>query len=134
MFLSKLKSEEKEYFLDLGIHLASSDGDFSDVEKENIKQMCQEMAIEERFDAKLNFEEALGQISEISDAYERKIVMIELAGIIMADGICTSEEKDHLKKIAEAMDINESECDTVIKLVSSLYGIYREIGTYLASK
>jgi len=45
MFLSKLKSEEKEYFLDLGIHLASSDGDFSDVEKENIKQMCQEMAI-----------------------------------------------------------------------------------------
>ena len=134
MFLSKLKSEEKELFLDLGIHLASSDGDFSEVEKNNIKQMCQEMGVRERFETKLDLNEALNQFSEIADIYEKKITMIELAGIVMADGIYTLEEKAFLHKITEVFNIDKNDCDTVIELVGKLHNLYTEIGTYLASK
>ncbi len=134
MFLSKLKSEEMELFLDLGIHLASCDGDFALVEKENIIQMCQEMGIEKRLDAKLSFNEALEQLSKLSNNYEKKIILLELAGIVMADGVCSPEEKELLMNIITTLNMKDSDCDAVIKLVSSLYSVYSEIGNYLASK
>jgi galactose-1-phosphate uridylyltransferase len=45
MFLNRLENEEKVAFLELAHHIARSDDDFSDQQKEIIATYCMEMQI-----------------------------------------------------------------------------------------
>lgn len=134
MFLSELKNTQKELFLDLCIHLSMSDGDFVDSEKNTILQMCKEMEIKERFTTVVNFDDALNQLAENATLREKRIILIEIAGVILADGIFASEEESAMRKISDSLEIDYSQCEKVVSMVQDLYGIYSKIGSFLTSK
>lgn len=134
MFLSELKNAQKELFLDLCIHLSMCDGDFSNSEKNTILQMCKEMEINERFTPGVVFDDALSQLAENASVREKRIILIEIAGIILADNVFASEEKNSLKKISDSLEIDYSQCEKVISMVQDLYVVYSKIGSFLTSK
>lgn len=134
MFLSELRNAQKELFLDLSIHLSMSDGYFVDSEKNTILQMCKEMEINERFTPVVDFEDALNQLAEDATIREKRIILIEAAGIILADGVFASEEKNAMRKISDSLAVDYSQCEKVISLVQDLYEIYSKFGSFLISK
>lgn len=134
MYLSELKDEQKELFLDLGIHLSMSDGDFSSHEKNTISQMCTEMGIAERFEQNVEFDTALSRLSEIATIREKRIILIELAGIVMADGVYSPEEKAVVENITKILEVDHAQYEKVIALIKDLFVVYSEIGDFLSSK
>lgn len=134
MYLSELRGEQKELFIDLGIHLSMSDGDFSSVEKNMIRQMCKEMEVSERLEKKVEFEVALNRIGENATVREKRIVLLELAGIVMADGVYSPEEQKAVEQIASALEIDYSHCENAILLIKDLFVVYSKMGNFLSSK
>lgn len=134
MFLSELKDEQKDLFLDLGIHLSMSDGEFSDTEKNTIRQMCREMGIDERLEENVEFDIALNRLSENATVREKRIVLLEIAGIVMADGVYSPEEKATVENISNALEVDYFHCENAISLVKDLFAVYSKIGGFLSSK
>lgn len=134
MFLHELKNTQKELFLDLSIYLSMSDGEFADSEKNTIVQMCREMEIEKRLTPNVNFDDALSQLAENTTIREKRIILIEIAGIIFADGIFASGEESLMKKISDSLKVDYSQCEKAIMLVRDLYEVYSKIGPFLSSK
>lgn len=134
MFLSELKLEQKELFLDLGIHLSMSDGDFSASEKKMILEMCKEMGISERLDAKLELKDAIDKIKEGITAREKRIILLETAGIVLVDGEYSDDEMSVMKEIAAILEIDYSQVEEVVAIVNNLLDVYSKIGEFLTKK
>lgn len=134
MFLSELKDEQKDLFLDLGIHLSKSDGEFLGAEKDNIRQMCKEMGIEERLEENVEFDIALNRLSESATVREKRIVLLEIAGIVMADGVYSLEEKEMVENVSNVLGFDYSHFENVISLIRDLFVAYSKIGDFLSSK
>lgn len=134
MFLGELKSEQKELFLDLGICLSMSDGDFSALEKKMILEMCKEMGISERLDAKLDFKDAIEKIKEGITTREKRIILLETAGIVLADGEYSDDEMSVMKEIAATLEIDYSQVEEVVATVNNLLDVYSKIGEFLTKK
>lgn len=134
MFLSELKDEQKDLFLDLGIHLSMSDGEFTKTEKNTICQMCKEMGIDERLEQNVDFDTALSRLGKNATVREKRIVLLEIAGVVMADEVYSSEEKAEVKKISDALGVDYSHCEDAISLVKDLFVVYSKIGNFLSNK
>lgn len=131
MYLQELKAEQKELFLDLSILLSSSDSNFSVEEKNLIKQICAEMQIEERYASTFEFKDVIDKLVDISTKKEKRIMLIELAGIIMVDGEYTDEENRFINDIAEKFSIPYDEVNKMILKVTELYGVYKKFSMFL---
>ena len=131
MYLAELNRQQKDLFLELSIHIATSDNDFCGEEKQLIKELCAEMNIAEKYDAEKSFEETITELTKDSSDREKRIIMLELTGVIMCDSKCTDGERQMLGKIADAFGIDRLEIDPFIEVVRELYNTYEKINALL---
>ncbi|MBO4897676.1 MAG: hypothetical protein J5590_05205 [Clostridia bacterium] len=131
MFLQELKMEQRDLFLDLCIAVSSSDNEFSNSEKGLIKQLCAEMMIKERYQIISEIDKTIDKLAEMSTQKEKRIMLIELAGIILVDGKYVEEEKEFIDKIGEKFSVPSDDIEKMMKIVLELYGVYGKIGAYL---
>ena len=96
--------------------------------------MCREMGIENRLEKEHTFEDALSLISAEITKREKRIVLLETAGIVLADGEFSEEEELLVKKISEGLGIEYSEYENVLETVKELLKIYSKIGEFLTKK
>lgn len=134
MFLAELKAEQRELFLDIGIALSMSDGDFSASEKKMILEMCREMGIAERLEPKSDIKSALKALKGGISAREKRIVLLEAAGIVLTDGEYSSDEVVAMKNIASELEIAYSEVEEVVGILGELLGVYTKIGQFLSKR
>lgn len=131
MYLQELKAEQKELFLDLSILLSSSDNNFSIEEKSLIKQICAEMQIEERYTSTAKFDDIVNKLVDISTKKHKRIMLIELAGIILVDGEYSDEEKQFLDDVGKKFSIPKVEIEKMILRVSELYDVYKKFSMFI---
>lgn len=134
MFLAELKPEQKELFLDLVICLSKSDGCFDESEQKVIIEMCREMGIKKRIDNRFEFKDALIKIKENITEREKRIILLETAGIVLADGNFSEDEAILIKNISEELQIEYDCYSDIIEMVKELYNVYSKIGTFLSGK
>ena len=132
MYLGSLNEKQKTMFLDLGIHLASADGEFSDQEKLAIDSLCAEMGIPSRYETDISVDDALIYFVENANKAECNIVFVELLGIAMADDIFDKSEKSMIKKVAVAFKITESDISKISEAIRKLFDTYKVIGSFIA--
>ncbi len=132
MYLSELRPEQKELFLDLGICISKGDGSFDDSERIVLSEMCREMGIPQRIENRLGFDEALVRIKETASTREKRVILIEAAGIILADGVYSEEEKGLVKRISEVLEIEYKQCEYVLRTVRDLFEVYDRLAAFLA--
>ena len=105
MFLNRLEEKEKVAFLELAHHIARSDNDFSEEQKNIIEKYCMEMQMvdieynEETFDIYTT-------LDKILDPRSRKIVLLEIMALIYSDDFLHEEERKVLEKILEEFGLN----------------------------
>ena len=134
MFLAELRPEQKELFLDLVILLSKSDCVFDESEQKAIFEMCREMEINERTENQLELNEVLKKIGETAYTREKRIILLETAGIVLADGVYSEEEESMIKDISDSLKIEYEQYQEVLKTIQELYGVYKKIGDFLSGK
>lgn len=122
MFLDKLNSEEQDAFLSLSVYAAKANGVVAEEEKNMIEEYCREMGIA-FFDAEdvLPFEKIVEIYSE-SEIQNRKIVLLEILGLVYADGIYDEKEKAFIQDFAEKIcldsEIVEKQTELIIRYLA----------------
>lgn len=113
MFLGLLNKEEKVAFLQLAHHMARSDGDFSDKQKEIIATYCYEMEIED-----INYDENSFNLDllleNIKNKKSQKIFLLEIMALVYSDNILHEEEEKVLDRMIDIFDFEKN--------ISVLYG------------
>lgn len=110
MFLNRLNQEEKVAFLELAHHIARSDSDFNDLQKEIINGYCFEMQVLdiEHNEKDFNLEITLNKINSLQS---QKIILLEIMALIYSDDILHKEEKKILDAIVEKFELNHTLID-----------------------
>jgi len=105
MFLNRLKKKEKKAFLELAHHVARSDNDFSEDQKNIIEKYCMEMQMEDiKYDeSKFDIYNTLGKITS---QRSRKIVLLEIMALIYSDDFLHEGERKVLEKVLEEFGLN----------------------------
>ncbi len=100
MFLHKLKKSEKVAFLKLAHHIAKSDNDFSESQKNIIGTYCMEMQINDIKYSEKNFD-LKKTLSKFKSQKSQKIVLLEIMALIYSDSYLHEEEEKVLIAMVE---------------------------------
>ena len=134
MYLSLLDFEKKQLFLELETYMAKIDGEFTDDEKTVIDIHCNEMKIDNNdYICKLDLDTVIDEIKTKFSAKEKKIVFLELAVTVLADGVYTDSEKELISKLSTILDIKKSDIDEALDIAEKLKKEYERCATFVTS-
>lgn len=133
MYLGELNALQKNRFLDLGISMAVADGVFADVEKRAIHLLCDEMRIEDRYEAEMPPEDAIRFFATEADRRIQRIVVFEMLGIAIADGVYDPGEQKLLADAIKTFSIDDKEIKEISETVRRLYGLYVQINRFIGA-
>ena len=107
MFLNRLKKKEKKAFLELAHHIARSDNDFSESQKDIIGKYCMEMQLDDikYNDKKFNLDKTL---SKIDSSKSQKIVLLEIMALVYSDSLLHVKEKKVLDAMIKKFNMKKS--------------------------
>ena len=129
MFLNQLNDDEKDMFISLSVHAAETNGDFADEENRMIQEYCKEMGVV-FFDSK-----NIKPMSEVTDYFNsvdisvKRIVYLELIGLLYADGDFDELEQSFAKEFAEKIGLSQKEVDIQTNLLNKYLEITKEMFT-----
>ncbi len=132
MYLNKLSGEQKELFLDLSIHAAKANNEFSEEEKSYIEQYCDEMQISPvRYESVNDIDSAVDKLIAVSAPTELKIITLELTALMLSDNNYDELEQKFMAKILSKTNLSNDEHDRMLRLLNNLSGIYGEINNLI---
>ena len=128
MYLRNLEEKEKIGFLELAYGIANSDNDFSHVEIDMLLLFREEMQIsEEKYQIqKMTLEDSMDIFKE-SSINNKKIVVLEMLGIVLADEIIAIEEEDILNKMIVKLNLDSDFLEKSKKTVLNLKNAYKDL-------
>lgn len=127
MFLNQLSDHEKEAFISLSVHVAKANGIFEEEEKSLIEEYCREMAIEEPdLENTMTMEEVEAVFSK-SENHIKKIVLLEVFGLVYSDGQYDSEEKGFISDFVQEIGLGAEEAEKLQKLIIKYLEVLKEI-------
>ena len=134
MYLSLLDFEKKQLFLELETYMAKIDGEFTDDEKTIIDIHCNEMKIDNNdYICKLDLDTVIDEIKTKFSAKEKKIVFLELAVTVLADGVYTDSEKELISKLSTILDIKKSDIDEALDIAEKLKMEYERCAAFVST-
>ncbi len=127
MFLTKLNSDEKEFFVNFIINLAKVDGKITDEERMQMIAYTNEMGITlKSLDSYSQSNEAIIKFfKENSDNQTQKAIFIESIALALVDGIDTKEEK-LIKQMQNAFEFDDLYKQKVINWLNAITPLYLE--------
>ena len=133
MYLSLLNEEQKKLFLKASILLSNADGNFSKVERIMLTHFCMEMNIQEPENLTVNesIEDIVMRMREIGCSRDNKIIIFELAGVVMADYVYDEKEKVMMEKIADGLDVDKEFADESLEIITDMAAMYKRIGVMI---
>jgi DnaJ-domain-containing protein 1 len=123
MFLNELKEGEKELFLELCVHAANANGLFVGEEKDLLKAYCAEMQMQVPSVIEETGEDAIIKKLKKASLKSKKIIVLEIIGLLQADKKVDKKERDFLKRLTAGIGISE----TNVKNIESLLEEYNDV-------
>ena len=123
MFLNQLSHQEKRMFLDLSIHVAKANDVLSAEEKTMISQYCSEMELSP---IELYETEPLETVTDyfsLADDRVKRIIMLEIYGLVYADGSFDEDESAMVNKFAESIGMAPEECARLHDAITEYYSV-----------
>ena len=127
MFLNRLDFVEKEAFISLAVKAAESNGYIADEEYQMIEDYCKEMGLA-FFDAKnLKPMEDVIRIYSEADDQNKLVAVLEIVGLMYADGSYDSKEKEFVNDFANKIGVTQDSVRKIEDTVMKYIGITREL-------
>ena len=127
MFLKMLKPTVKESFLDLAILAADSSGGISVEEKNMLKTFAIEMDIKPRYSTRKKFDNVMKTIVKEADDQEKRIVALEILGIMWSDSEYDDTEKEFVGNVTEMLGVDKKLVDKMSKKIKQYADVYMDI-------
>ena len=128
MFLKELRSNNKELFLQLSIHAALSNNIIEDTQKDVLNLYCEEIGINNyELEVKMDLDEILEKINTDTTYREKKIIILEIMALIMADSVYDLDEKKFMEDIIKKLDISDEVLEEAINLVNKFNLIFNDM-------
>ena len=132
MFLSQLKEENKELFLKLCVHAAMANDVFADEEKETIRLYCYEMEIPVHIpEIDSNLDELLSVMKDSTNETEKKIITLEILGLLKADEEFDDKEHRFFEKITISFSLNDETCRELEYLLDTYRMVYKKLYAFV---
>ena len=131
MYLNYLRAKQKELFLDLSIITSKVDNNFNVEEKNLIEQLCQEMDIEIRYETDNTLEAIVDALEKISSVKEKKIIFLELLGLVLVDNQEDVSEVQLIKVVKERFALSNDDVEKAALLVKQLYHVYSDFSSFI---
>lgn len=129
MYLSILEREQKKLFYQLAVAIASVDGVCSDEEKIMLNSYCKEMDLKyPEIDIK-PIDEILQKLNEITNIQEKKIIIFEVVGLVLADKVCNVKEEEVLRNIEKEFDMDSNYTNKCKELILEYLRLQEKINT-----
>lgn len=127
MFLDMLTNEEKEWFMDLAIKAAESNGKIAKEETVMLRTFANEMKISPRSSTNEELKTILQNFENNSSKKSKRIVLFELIGILFADNEFDDLERNFLSEVSNSFEIAESDKNEMISEISKYSELFNEI-------
>ena len=127
MFLSNLKSRQKELFLDLAIKAAEVNSEMVFAEKNMLKAFALELNITPRYSTEKKTGDIIDELKHISSVVESKIILFEILGILVSDAEFDNREKEFISNIAAAFNMEKKIIDDMMNLIKEYALLYNRI-------
>lgn len=127
MFLNQLSEREKKVFLELTVHVSNSNGVFADEEKAMIQEYCKEMEIKEfNMDNIVPLEEIIGEIKK-SSLHIKKIILLEILGLVYADGTYDADEKSFVLNFVKEIGLSDETAEAQTVVIKEYLNVLQKI-------
>ena len=128
MFLNQLENKNKRLFLKVCVLASLSDGVFAKEEREMITAYCKEMNVPEEVpDCPETMNDLLEEIAQNTSEKEKKIIVLEILGLLRSDGIFEDMEKTFVDTLAEKLDVPYYVFDQINSLLKVYTAVYQEL-------
>lgn len=132
MYLSLLDNEKKHLFLDLELYMSCSDGEFSIDEKNIIDVHCLEMEIDNNnYQPDLPKDLLLNKLKTSLTIKEKKIFILELMAVVLADGDFHENEHEIMLQLAKYFNFKEEEIDKARDIIQEMKLVYSKCASYI---
>ncbi|MCM1186543.1 MAG: hypothetical protein NC251_10460 [Lachnoclostridium sp.] len=128
MFLYLLKEDNKVRFIELCKHASEADEIVDAKEIETINVYCREMGIsEEAISDKRELDMILEELKNGADVTEKKIILFEILGLMLADEQYTESEEQFVLKIIETFGIDNQSVNNMYSLLEIYKAVYKQL-------
>lgn len=127
MFLNNLNNKQKKLFIQLAIKAAEANGIVELEEKNMLKSFAIEMDIPPVYNTENNLETILNELVSISSEQELKIILFEILGIVVSDGVFDDDEKNIVKNIVERCKLDTNIVDEMLNALYEYINVYKKI-------
>lgn len=127
MFLNQLLEVEKEAFISLSVQAAKANGILATEEYTMIEEYCREMGISS-FDTEnsKSMEEIVGIFQQSSER-NKKIVLLEILGLVFSDGEYDTQEKAFIYDYAKKVGLTETDVMQQTELIKKYLAVLKDI-------
>ena len=125
MFLGLLNKNEKIAFLQLAHHVARSDGDFSEKQKEIIANYCFEMQVDDISYNENEFD-LVAVLKNFKSNKSKKIALLEIMALIYSDYYVHPEEKKIIDKMVEVFNFNKELALLYLEWTKAMLALYKQ--------
>lgn len=128
MFLNQLNQENKESFLKICVLASLSNDVFEQEEREMISAYCREMNIHDNIpDCNESLEEVLKNLGDKASDVEKKIILMEVIGLLKSDGLYDEKEMIFINSLVKGLNIKEEVLSKIISLLEVYTTVYKEL-------
>jgi uncharacterized membrane protein YebE (DUF533 family) len=128
MFLNQLSEVTKELFLKVCVNAAWSNGVFANEEEEMIAAYCREMNIPEIVpNHGENITSTLTLLSENASSKEKNIIILEILGLVKADGRYEENEMAFMDSLVTGLKVNEDVLNKITNLLEQYTSACNEL-------
>lgn len=128
MFLNSLNPTEKDNFMRLAMTLIKADGVVEESEKQILSAYANEMQIQVRsLDEQCDTDKVIEELAKSSSLKTRRIIFLELLALAFADGNYVAEEKELLKCLANAFELDRTFIDRAVNLEDAYVAAYMSL-------
>lgn len=127
MFLNQLSDKEKNAFISLSVHASKSNGVLAEEEKAMIQEYCKEMDIP-LFDANdaISMDEIVAVFNE-SELTIKKIVLLEMLGLVYSDGEYDDSEKGFVIEYANKIGLTDEDVEKQTEAVKTYLDALKKV-------
>ena len=127
MFLGRLSEKEKNAFLSLSVHASNSNDVFAEEEKMMIREYCKEMEIP-FFDIEKTI--PLDKVVELfkeSELSVKKIVLLEILGLLYSDGVVDDSEKKFVNEYAKKIGLTKEDVEKQTAAIKEYIHVLKKV-------
>ena len=127
MFLNQLSEKEKEAFISLSVHVSNSNGIFADEEKVMIQEYSKEMEIPEYDTNEAKSIEEIINVFKSSELHIKKVIMLEVLGLVYSDGFYDAEEENFIKKFSDDIGLADEIVESLTVAIKKYSDALKEV-------